>query len=309
MICSNCYSLEGKTHFIFITKWFFILVLFVFIQCCANANIVIRGNFIREYQASPGERYQENITLVNQGGNPKEVKIYFTDYLYTYQGESYYPQPAGQTERSNANWITFYPSFLIIPPYETSNICCTIKIPLDETLQGTYWSMLMVEEILDGDSHDEKRKHMPAKDTDPEENPFHQVFVDVHQVMRYGIQMITHIGDTGKKEITILDQRLIPGNSQNSGDTMQEEEPYILQLDIQNSGERSLQPATRVEIYDNEKACLVNCFKGKKYLIYPGLSTRYQIELNLLPKQTYQVLVILDSGDEGIWGAQYTIEL
>ncbi len=281
--------------------------MIVFSPFYINANVIIKGKLIREHQISPGEEYRENITLTNRSTIPKEIKIYQTDYIYSHQGISHYPQPAGQTERSNAKWISLNPSFLIIPPNEAATIHCHIQVPSDQSLQGTYWSMLMIEQIQTK-SNSEIETNLQTIKSNQKDRDDSQLFIGVQQIMRYGIQIVTNIGDSGEKEITILDQKITSTKDQDDQGTVKEKETYILQMDIKNSGERWVHPIAWVEVYD-QQGLLINTFSGSKYVIYPGHSVSYQIYLNLVPHQSYQALVILDNEDDDVWGTQYTLDL
>ena len=63
----------------------------------------------------------------------------------------------------------------------------------------------------------------------------------IRQVIRYGIHMVTHIGDTGVRRLEFLKTRLL-----------REGERKILQVDIENIGERLLKSFLWAELYDEE---------------------------------------------------------
>jgi hypothetical protein len=182
----------------------FMFFIILSISTCGKAEVIIEGKLIREKSVQPGETYKEYISLKNNGINPAQIKIYQTDYLFSHQGWSRYPEPAaGQVERSNANWISFNPSLLVIPPKEKAVVSYILKVPSDNSLKGTYWSMLMIEEIIGDDSS-------TVQTADFE--------VNIQQVMRYGIQMVSNIGDSGIRDLKILDQKLfsVPANDDNN---------------------------------------------------------------------------------------------
>lgn len=286
----------------------FMFFIILSISTCGKAEVIIEGKLIREKSVQPGETYKEYISLKNNGINPAQIKIYQTDYLFSHQGWSRYPEPAaGQVERSNANWISFNPSLLVIPPKEKAVVSYILKVPSDNSLKGTYWSMLMIEEIIGDDSS-------TVQTTDFK--------VNIQQVMRYGIQLVSNIGDSGIRDLKILDQKLfsVPANDDNNNQKENDEndnnenneekreEEYALQLDIENIGERLLRPIAWVELYD-QQGSFVGKYKGGKFIIFPGNSVRYKINLNNLLSQKYKALVILDNGDENIWGSQFTLSL
>lgn len=247
----------------------------------AEAGVVIVGSLTREREAAVGESYQGVIFVRNPLDEPAEVKIYQTDYLFFSDGTSTYGEP-GKIERSNAKWISFSPHRLVIPPQDKSAVEYTVKVPDDETLVGTYWSMLMVEEIS---------KSSPEAST-PEKG---RVELGIRQVMRYGIQMLTHIGDTGTRKIKFLDKKLISQDGKT-----------ILQMDIENIGERWLTPTVWVELY-NDQGIEVGRFESGKRRIYTSCSVRYKVDLTDVPKGKYKALVVADNGDEYVFGAKYDL--
>ena len=115
--------------------------------------------------------------------------------------------------------------------------------------------------------------------------------------MRYGVQIVTHLGDSGKRELNILDRQI-----------SKEGEDYLLALDLENSGERWLRPEVRAEIYD-EEGRLLGKKGGEKYRIYPETSVRATLNLGALSPGKYKILVVIDNGDQYIWGAQYSLNL
>jgi len=279
---------------------FFIFVIFT-ISMTTTAEIVIEGKLIREHSTQTGETYREYIQIKNNSSYPTHVKIYQTDYIFSHQGWSRYPEPAGYLERSNANWITFSPSLTIIPPHENATVNCTIKIPSNDSLIGTYWSMLMIEEMIP----DDKTNTFISAETQVSDHT-----LALQQIMRYGIQLVSHIGNSGTEIIKILDQRLLSAAPLHP-DTKNTEKrvgEYILQLDIENNGERLLRPTAWVDLYDLNGS-FMGKFEGGKYIIYPGNSVRYKINLSNLSSQEYKALVVLDNGDENIWGSQFTLSL
>jgi hypothetical protein len=249
----------------------------------AEAGVVIVGNLTHEREATVGESYQGTIFIRNPLEEPAEVKIYQTDYLFFFDGRSIYGEP-GNIKRSNAQWISFSPHRLVIPPKERSAVEYTVKVPEDETLGGTYWSMLMIEEI----SNSSLEASEPEKD---------RVELGIRQVLRYGIQMLTHIGDTGTRKIKFLDKKLISKDGRT-----------ILQMDIENIGERWLTPTVWVELY-NSQGTELGRFESGKRRIYPGCSVRYKVDLTDVPKGKYKALVVADNGDEYVFGAKYDLEI
>ena len=232
----------------------FVAIFYLLIPHLSIAAVTVVGDLTHEKIAKAGEAYQGVITIANPGAKPQEARIYQTDYLFFSDGRNVYGEP-GKSLRSNAGWIAFSPRQLLVPPGGNSEVNYTVRVPDDESLVGTYWSMIMVEGISEdsaGAIEQEKGK----------------VKVGVKTVIRYGIQMVTHIGDTGTRKIKFLKVELL-----------KEGENRTLQVDAENTGERWLRSSLWVELYD-EKGNNIGKFEGERKRIYPGTSVRYRIDLS-----------------------------
>lgn len=113
-------------------------------------EVVVVGSLSREATPKPGGKKEGRIILRNIGDGAREVKVYQTDYMFRANGTSTYADP-GTEARSNASWVTFTPRQFVIPGNETLSIYYTMHAPQDENLTGTYWSMLMVEPLPEGE--------------------------------------------------------------------------------------------------------------------------------------------------------------
>jgi len=264
---------------------FYLLFLLVFLlltdTCLASVSVV--GELTRAKSASPGVKYDGIIVLKNTGDSTSQVKIYQTDYFFTSDGTNVYGDP-GSMPRSNAGWITFTPNLLSIPPKETSTVYYTVKISEDTGLKGTYWSMLMVELSSGAGSQ-------IVKDRDGEAR------MGIQVVIRYGVQIVTDIGDTGTMNIKFLDKKLVRSDKETT-----------FHLDVENTGERRLKPLLWAELYNTEGEN-IGRFESEKKIIYPGCSVRHSLDLTGVPKGEYKALVIVDNGDENLFGAQYSLSI
>lgn len=81
-----------------------LLVLAVWLRP-ASANIDVDGDMIVVRSAAPGETYEGDIVIRNNGDEPEEIKVYQTDYSFQCNGSNSYGEP-GKLPRSNAVWIS-----------------------------------------------------------------------------------------------------------------------------------------------------------------------------------------------------------
>lgn len=264
------------------------ILLTVFVAASvASAQVSIIGELSQDREARPGESYTGVIIIRNDTNEPQEAKIYQTDYLFHYSGTNSYGDP-GSHARSNAKWITFSPAYIMLPPQATAavNYSVTVPSPTDGTqLTGTYWSMLMVEAIPRGSPE----STLPRPDKKAE--------MGIAQTIRYGIQIVTHIANTGTRKVNFVGVQIVP--KETSG--------RILQVDIENTGEIGIRPDVYVELFD-EKGLSRGKFPGTRYRIYPGTSVRQQIDLSSVAPGTYKALIVVDAGGDEVFGGQYTLK-
>lgn len=264
------------TRIIFPALFFCLLIPYA-----AEAGVSV-DKLTHERSANVSETYEGIIFIRNHEEEPQEVKVYQTDYLFFFDETNIYGEP-GKTPRSNADWITFSPKRLTIPPKEASGVNYTVKVPNNETLTGTYWSMIMVEGI----SKNSPEFSKPGKE---------EIKLYIREVVRYGLQMVTHIGNTGTRNLKFLNTQL-----------QKEEGRKILQIDIENIGERWLNPFLWTELYD-EKGSYIGRFEDKRQRIFPGTSVRYKVDLSQVAQGKYKALVVAEAGDDDVFGATYTLK-
>lgn len=245
---------------------------------CAAASINVLGPLVHERVATAGGSYDGSILIQNTGKTPCQVRIYQTDYLYYADGRNLYGS-LGENPASNGNWITLSANWLTIPPREKATVHYEVQVPANQGLRGSYWSMLMVEAVDDQPVSEAKGKTALALRTK----------------LRYGVQVITNIGNRGIRRIQFLERKVFDQDGR-----------HILQLDIENSGERSLTPVLSVQLF-NEAGKLIGNYQGDRFRILPTCSVRRQINLPDLPQGSYKALVIVDNGDQYVFGANYNL--
>jgi P pilus assembly chaperone PapD len=248
----------------------------------ARAGIVVVGNLARTSTIKPGEAFDGVILLKNNDKQSADVRVFQTDYLCYADGTNQYGDP-GKTPRSNAGWITVTPSRVKLAPGETQPVRYKGTAPADPKLQGTFWSMIMVEP-----------NSAPAITP---EGKIDQVTVGLQTKIRFAIQIVTEVGQSGIRSLQVQEKRIVQGEGKRA-----------LQLDIRNDGERLLVPMMTVELFDKAGAS-IGRFEAGRARIYPACSVRTRVDLTDVPAGKYAAMVLLDSGDAQVMGAQYDLEL
>jgi len=264
-----------------------IAILMLAVPSSSKAQISVRSQLSQDTSARPGESYVGSILIRNDTDEIQQAKIYQTDYLFQSDGTNVFGDP-GTIERSNAEWIDVASSSMMVPPREAIEVSYRVNVPMDvdaEPLQGSYWSMIMVEGI-------------PKSSPENIENDVPDDALGIIQVTRYGVQVATHIEGTGAANLKISESALSKGE----GNTT------ILQLSVENDGDKLVKPEIWVEIYDDSGNTLGRV-DGVNNRIYPGTSVRQTINLGKLEIGHYRALVIMDGGDDEVFAAEYNLNI
>ena len=254
------------------------LAIVLMLPLITLAGFTVTSELTHEYDADAGRVINGSIKVQNKGTDPVKIMVYPKDYLFFSDGSNDYADP-GTIERSNAPWIRISPSQSTIDGKSELRIDYVINVPDDITLDGSYWSMIMIEEA-------------PNVDLDPKKGE-----LALAMNMRYGVQVITNFGDERTPKIEFLNTELVEN----------EEEKKIL-LDIENTGKITTRSVVKVEVYDME-GNFVGLFEGDNKRTYPGTSVRLQCDLSQLKKGIYKAIIMADCGEENIFGANVKLEM
>ena len=246
----------------------------------AGAQIAVVTSTVEERSAAPGETYVGTILVRNLTRQDQPVRIYQTDYLFYADGTSHFVG-AATTPRSNAKWITPAVRSLRVPPSSEMTVTYTVKVPANDSLAGSYWSMVMVEGA-------------PSEAGRPSGG---RPQVGVGAQVRYAVQVATHIGTTGSRKVSFAKSRFLtnPDSTQ------------AFELEVQNVGERAYRPALWIEVYDEQGVLKANV-RQERGLLYPGTSLKQTFALGRLQHGSYRAIVFADSGEDAVFASQFTLK-
>lgn len=249
----------------------------------ALSQITVRGKLAHDLDAAPGMIVSGSITVDNESDQMQEAKVYLRDYMFFADGTNAYDDP-GTVLRSNAPWVRFSPETMRIPPRTSMAVNYEIAVP-DSAGPGSYWSILMVEGV-DASS---------AESTSGTESDRQ---VGFRQVTRYGVQLAVHDRNNAEQNVSFDNIQLL----------VDEEGNTSFHVDVTNVGNLMLQPNVYLRVFDADGA-EKGPFEGSVYRMYPETSVRQRIELTGLPSGTYQALLIVDNGEDAVFGGQYELTL
>lgn len=248
----------------------------------AEASVSVLSGLTEERSAGPGESYTGEVRVANHSDRAAQIKIYQTDYRFDATGAAEYER-IGSVARSNGPWVTVgSPGVLTLAAHEQTTIPYRVTVPAAD-LTGTYWSVLMLEEV----------PPVVLQADDPAEPS-----LGVRSVLRYAVQLVTHIGDTGAEDFRVAAMLLEARDADHLG---------LLHVELENIGERLLRAELRFELFDGEGRAAGVFLSGKKRL-YPTTSGRFTVDLSTVPARRYQVLMLVRMASGSVYASEYQIE-
>ena len=248
----------------------------------ATAQIAVVGSTVEERVVAPGDSYVGTIVVRNLTNQDQPVRIYQTDYQFFADGTSHFDDP-GTKARSNAKWITPTVRSLLIPPMSEMTVSYSVKVPAGDSLAGTYWSAVMVE----------------GAPTEAGRSSGGRPQVGVGAVMRYAVQVATHIKSTGSRKVEFANSKFLTDTTTGA---------QSFEVEVRNAGERAYRPALWIEVYDEQGALKANA-RQERGLLYPGTSLKQVFQLGKLARGTYRAVVFADSGEDSVFASQFTLKL
>ena len=280
-------------------SWKILFFLFLLLNSLAFAQLsaIIRGSVVED--ARPGEVIQAKITIVNPIEKEILTRVYVADYQIDLVGEQF--TDADTTKRSNASWVNFTDNERIIAPRTTVEIPVEIVIPADSNIEGSYWSMIMVE-----------AQAQTVMEPDPSKEGIAAFGLEI--VNRHALNVITTVGN-GYADLSFSNPALFTGESGGN----------LFSVDAENVGNRIATADVYLEIYSIQGQVLGRIDAGRIYIRpenpvnftfdFTNVSNLIEetnsigTEVIALESGTYNTLMIVDAGNDEIFGARYTIEL
>jgi len=249
----------------------------------AGAGSVQLASPLREVlSVAPGGSYEGEIVLVNGSGQATTVLVSQVDFLPTEEGVSYL-EP-GSLPRSNARWFEVSLGDVQIPAGQQVVVPYSIKVPNDPSLAGSYWSMILLT---------------PSDATGVQETQEGEVQTTVRTQFRYGVSVVTNLGDSGESRLSFENPQFV---------RPEDGAAAHLQVSLQNTGERLLEPEVQLELFD-AGGTQVDRFEAQAERIFPSTSVRQSFDLGTLAPGEYTAVVIADAGGEDVFGTRYTLNV
>ena len=265
--------MKNQTLFVFA-----LLLCFLFLPAQhAAAQITLVGEDIQRTKALPGEQYSGVVMIHNESDSAVTVRIYqdeITALTSFDRGDAIIT-----IDKSNADWITHASERMVIQSGEIASVNYQVSIPLKfdtESWGGTYWSTFAVDVVALGASE----------------------FIKPYSRHRL-VEVATDIQGTGDTGLAINTLKL---------DADDNDHKRNLEAVMVNTGDVLVKPDVWFEIYD-VSGNLEDRVAGTVDWVFPGGFNRVKADVSHLGPGVYETQVVVDAGQNNIFGASYTLDM
>jgi hypothetical protein len=241
-----------------------------------------RGNVV----LSKGEHYSGVVNVVNMASEPITVKLSPWDMVREAGETDNYPYTSleGMEPRSLLPYVTYVHDMVTVPPGKTAAIPFDVDIPEDPSLNGSYWFVMMTEQVT------EDEVIFPEEEEEPE-----APVIGVQHKLRFALVFMVTIKDSEHvlkakfSGIKIVKESGIPR----------------VTATLSNQGNVYIKPEPWLEIRDSTGA-LTHTEDGNRRTVLPesGLDFNFFLKDTLFNPGEYLLLVIADYGKPNLIAAQ-----
>jgi len=234
---------------------YFLLIIFLSynLEALQVNNLSILENL------NPGSKKQIQLTLINDRDQEEQVDLKLTNYSSTSAGEHFFDDPQDESSRSYPrsclNWIQLSQNRINLDPGETRTFFYEIEVPKNQTLNGSYWCVLLIEPAEINSTQDDAKGglHLTVK-------------------IRYAHHIVVNLGNADPKlKIIKKEIKEINGNR-------------YLCLHTLNEGALFFNPSLTLKLY-NKEGLLENTLQSQSERLYPGNSQCYYLNLENVSAQ------------------------
>lgn len=239
-------------------------------------NIVLVSDMTTAHNAAPGSIVRGMLEVRNTGDEAESLSLSLRDFA-TRAPDTRDVMDTGTTDRSMGSWLSMEQDALTIPPGQLRSIPYQIQVPEDLDLEGTYWTILMLEE--------------GSTPTVATANG-----LSLMQRSRIATRVLVNV-DGGSRVVTFTASGL-----------ERQGESTLFYTDIENTGTTALPLAPKLELYDQQGHKQAT-YRSQQATLYPGSSWRYSIDLTAAPPGDYTAILIADGGAGALFGARHPVHL
>lgn len=215
-----------------------------------------------------GQSKTGRIEIKNPSNEPQEIKIYFEDWVYTDSSGAKKFMPAGTTELSCANWVSFTPTSVTIPALGKGYINYRANVPGEA--KGGYQAVLFFEQEIS----------KPAEKS--------EAMVVVPIAIRVGALFYIEVAGTVVRSVQLEKLSL----KRESPDR-----PLLINLSLKNTGNADIIAGGNFNIIDRQGNVYARGeFSEKVYMLPQDTAELSATWKEAIPKGKYDLILTLDLG-------------
>ncbi len=259
-------------------KLLFSIACIILASTISQASLVIVNGLSHEHTVQIGSKSQGSIVIKNTAESPKRARIYKTDVIHNCEGQTTFLEELNR-DRCNSSWTLLSDNEIVIPGQQTYTLTYELEPSDSVTPNGSYWGVVMIEEIKDLDTSAPQRG------------------VTVTSLIRYAIQIISNFESESLKDLEIVGVDM---------DTTRE--VNMLTVSVNNKGNYMLKPIMIIELYD-ESGTQVYRNEIPYQKVYPGYCKLFDLPIKEVPVGSYSGILVADCGEENIYGIELDIDV
>lgn len=255
-----------------------VLFFFFFNVQVVLSNVLVLNGLTHEYSGQPGETVSGEVILINSSSENQRVTFDLNDAIFSCTANRFFTKDSTHIQ-SSRNWFvgdlmdrTLYPKEKFVYRFK-------IVIPHDETLVGSFWSMLMIN--IDKPIKEETLKDRIGLDTK----------------VRYAIGLLTNVNSYDQVNLDFLDVDIV----KNSGELSE-----ILNIKVGSDSNFIEGVRLSLEVYDKNGNLV---FEGdtKRNMIFPGYCRDFGIDISTLETGDYTCVLVANTREE-FFGTNFTLQ-
>ncbi|MBN7817696.1 hypothetical protein [Algoriphagus pacificus] len=242
-------------------------MLFVFLVCNVLASVTIINGLTHIYNGISGDVIEGEIILINGSDVEQRVKFVINEAILSCEKSRFFTEKDPHPQ-SSSDWVDNAVNERVLMPNERYVHKFKIKIPVDTSLKGSFWSVIMVSV----------------------ENPIKEEVINssigLNTKIQYAVALLTNVNGFNESN---LDFENVQFDEQS--------EAKVLGVKIRNQGSFIEGVKLTLEVYDvlGQK---VKVLDTDRNLVFPGVCRDFKIDISDLPKGNYQCLLVAETRNE-----------
>jgi len=249
-------------------KSLLITFIVLFISNLTLANVAVLNGLTHKHTASYGQIVEGEIILLNTSKNSQRVLFSLSDAFLSCDNETYFSNE-NTHPRSSKEWFKSEVAEKELAPNEKYVFKYSIEIPMDTSLNGSYWNLVMIE------------VEKPIK------QQILQKKVGINSKIRYAVQLLTDINQDTDMAIDFTDISLNESNAK------------TLQIKLKNNSEFIETTNIFLEVY-NDKGEKIEVINSQLTNVFPGFCKTVLLNLSSLKSGDYKCIVLAKSNQQYI---------